>query len=94
MVHLNTPGYQEKKPFADRTSRKTAIIKRTPAQFGVASCIQFDKQLLQRKRGGVVEYLIVVTKIVGSRPSAAVFEIFQLCQSFFCLREDSIRGLL
>jgi len=25
-------------PFADRTSRKTAIIKRTPAQFGVASC--------------------------------------------------------
>ncbi len=37
----------------------------------------------QGKRGVMVEYLIVVTKIAGSRLSAAAFEIFQLCRSFF-----------
>jgi hypothetical protein len=25
VLHLNTPGYQEKKPFADRTARRAAI---------------------------------------------------------------------
>jgi hypothetical protein len=30
----------------------------------------------EEKHGSVVEYLIVVPKIVGSRPSAAAFEIF------------------
>ncbi len=48
--------------------------------------IQFDKIFLCGKRGTVVEYLIVVPKIVGSRPSAAAFEIFQLCQSFLSPR--------
>jgi hypothetical protein len=38
--------------------------------------------MIQGKRGVVVEYLIVVIKIVGSRLSAAAFEIFQLCRSF------------
>ncbi len=45
--------------------------------------IQFDRSILYGKRGTVVEYLIVVPKIVGSRPSAAAFEIFQLCRSYF-----------
>ncbi len=44
---------------------------------------QFDRQISQGKRGAVVEYLIVDTKVVGSRPTGAAFEIFQLCRSFF-----------
>jgi hypothetical protein len=40
--------------------------------------IQFDRNNSKRKRGTVVEYLTVVPKIEGSRPSAAAFEIFQL----------------
>ncbi len=55
----------------------------SPAIDSQLKYIQFDKQLLQGKRGVVVEYLIVVSKIADSRLSAAAFEIFQLCLSFF-----------
>ncbi len=47
--------------------------------------IKFYMSQLQEKRGTAVEYLIVVPKIVRSRPSAAGFEIFHFCRSFFVL---------
>jgi hypothetical protein len=45
-------------------------------------CVTLQCILKNSSGGTVVEYQIVIPKVVRSRPSGVAFEIFQLCGSF------------